>query len=105
MAGVAECHVVGLVLNQQPGLRRSVRLMTGHAIDMSLHFGDVSRVHDVLHRMAEKRMAKSVLNGQDYDFVSLVVILRQLNAAVEDGNNVLGLQLLRTRIWTVAFQA
>ncbi len=43
--------------------------------------------------------------GRIDDLVLLVIVVGQLHAAVEDGNQVLGFQLLRLRVWTVTFQA
>ena len=79
--------------------------MTGHAVDVGLNFGDIRRIHYVLHRMAKQRMPKSILNGQNDDLVLLVVIRRQLDAAIEDGQDVLGFHFLRPRVRTVALQA
>src|SRR5271169_2343038 len=92
MAVVAERHVVGLVFHQQIRLRRTVRLMAGHAVKLFLNLGSVRGIHDVLHWMTQHRMAGAVLNRQNDDLVFLVVVFGQYDLATEDRNRMLGFQ-------------
>src|SRR5450755_4849558 len=89
VAGGAKCQVVGLVLDQQIGLGRRVRLVASQAIHLGLYLGDIGRIHYVGNWMPAHGMSQPVFQGEDHDLVLFVVILRQLHRAVEDGDHVL----------------
>src|ERR1022692_4751994 len=105
MTSGAKCQIVGLVLDQQIGLRRCVWLVAGQAINFGLYFGDICRIHNVRNRMSSHRMPQSILQGQDDDLVLRVVIVRKLHGAVEDGDHVLSFQRLGSGLGPVTFQA
>ncbi len=79
--------------------------MAAEATQMSLNFGYVGRIHYVSYRMIGDWMTQSILQPQNHDSVLLEVVLGQLDLAVEDGDQMLGFQLLRCRVRTVALQA
>ena len=54
-----------LILHQQVGLRRSVRLMAAQASQVSLNLVDVGRIHHVRDRMIGHRVAQSVLQAAE----------------------------------------
>ena len=95
MAGGAKCHIVRLILHQQVGLGRRMRLVAGQAVDLLINLAGVGRVHHVADGMPHNRVAASILQRQHDDFVLDEVVIRQLHRAVEDGHHVLGLELLR----------
>jgi len=78
--------------------------MTSHAADLALYFGDVGRVHHVLHWMPDNRMPEPDLDGKDHHFVLLVVVLGQLRFAVEDSQHVFGLERVRLRVRPMTFE-
>jgi hypothetical protein len=95
VAGVAERHIVRRVLNQQIGLRRRVRLMAGHAVDVRFDLGYVGWVHEILHGMPKDWMSQTVLYGKNDYFVLHVIVFGQLHASVENGQDMFGFELLR----------
>src|ERR1700687_2229221 len=105
VAGVAECHVVLLVFHQQTGLRRSVRLMAAQASHVSLDLGYIRRIHHVGDGVTCHRMAQPEPQRQNRHLVLLIVVLRQVLLAVEDGQHMLSFQLLRLGVEAVALQA
>ena len=102
MAGLAEVHVVGLILHQQARLGRCMRLMAARAAYSGQDLG-CGRVHHVLHRMAGGRVPQAVLQRQDCHLEE--VILGQFHLAIEDRHQVLFFELGGSRIRTVALQA
>lgn len=103
VTAVAEIHVVGLILDQQIGLRRSVRLMARQAIQGDEDVGAILRIHQIRDRMPFHRMAQAILQRQNRYLGE--VVFRQLHLAAEDGDHVLTFQLLRLGVGTVALEA
>ena len=77
--------------------------MTGGTVQFCLHFFWILRIHLVHYRMASDRVSQSILDRDDGHLRE--VVLRQLHLAVEDRNHVLGFELLRLGIRSVALQA
>ena len=105
MAVIAERHVVGLVFHQQIGLSRSVRLMAGETTERRLDLALIGWVHHVGDGVILHRVTQAKAQRQNRDLVLLVVVVGQLDCAVEDGENVLRFIPLRNGIGTVALQA
>src|SRR5579862_356155 len=61
VAARAKRPVVDLILRQQVGLRRRVRLMTGQAVDLRYGLRDIRRVGHIRNRMALHRMPAAEL--------------------------------------------
>ena len=104
MAVVAERHVVGLVLHQQIGLSRRVRLVARKTTERRQDLALVRRVHDVGNGVIFDRVSEAKTQGQDHDLVLLVVVVRQLDCAVEDGEKMLVRNLLGSGIGAVALE-
>src|ERR1700749_3506399 len=92
-----ELHVVGLVLHQQVGLRRRMRLVTRQAIELRDHLRRVARIDHIGYRVPLDRMAASVLQRQYHDLVLAEIVFWQLHSPVEDRDQVIGFQFLRRR--------
>ncbi len=105
MAGLAECHVVRLILDQQIGLRRRMRLVASQAIHWSRYLARNRRIHQIRNRVAIHREPHAKLQRQRHHSVPGEVVFGKFYAAIKDGNQVLGLQLLRIPIGPVALQA
>src|SRR5512146_1607715 len=73
------------------------------AVQLSPDFRDVVRIHLINDRVLLHRMPKAVLDRQDRH--SGEVVLGQLYRAVEDSDEVLGLDSLRLRVRTVTLEA
>lgn len=79
--------------------------MARQAIDLRLHLRDIRRVHHIRNWMPVGRVPASVFQRQDHHFVLREVVLGQFDRAVENRDDVLGLQLLGLRVRPVAFEA
>ncbi len=73
--------------------------------EVRLDLVDVGGIHDVADGMVLDRMAHSVAQPKDGHVILFEVVLGQTDLAVKDGQYVLGFQLLRRNIGTVAFEA
>ncbi len=73
--------------------------------EVRLDLVDVGGIHDVADGMVLDRMAHSVAQPKDGHVILFEVVLGQTDLAVKDGQYVLGFQLLRRYIGTVAFEA
>ncbi len=87
MARVAKFHVIGLILNQQIGLRRRVWLMARQAIQWNQNVGPILGINQVRDRMPFHRMPQPILQRQNRHFGK--VVFRQLHLTVEDSYHVL----------------
>ena len=95
MAVVAERHVVLLVLDQELGLGASMRLVAPQTAQRSFHFVDIRWIHHVRNRVPGYGVAQAIAERQDESLVLVEVVFGQPDLAVEDGQQVLGFQLLR----------
>ena len=105
MAVVAERHVVGLILYQQIGLSRCVRLMAGKTTKRRLDLALIGWVHHVRDRVILHRMSQTIAQGQDRYLVLLVVVVGQPDLAVEDGQKMLASCRCGDGIGAMALQA
>ncbi len=106
MTGNAEREVVGLILYQQIGLCRGMRLMARHAVDLGVDLGDIGWVHHVRHRMAIDGMAASKFQRQYDCLIFLEVILWKFHRTIKNREHVLGFEFLWFwRVGTVTLQA
>ena len=105
MAVVAESHVVCLVLHEQIGLGRRMGLMAGETTERSFNFALVGWIQYVGDGMTLHRVSKAKAQGQNRHLVLLVVVVGQLDLAIEDGEEMFSVNRLRRRVGTVALQA
>ena len=82
-----------------------MRLMAAQAIDLCPQLRHVGRIGQIRDRMSVHRMYAPEFQRQDYDLVLGEVILGELDLAVEDREQVIGLKLLRLRIRSMALEA
>src|ERR1700751_2426410 len=66
---------------------------------------DIRRVHHIRNWMPLGRVPASVFQRQDHHFVLREVVFGQLDRAVEDRDDVFGLQFLRVRVGPMALEA
>ena len=76
--------------------------MAGQAIHGCFDLAGIGRIHQVRHRMSSYRMPQSVLERKHNGLVLLEVVGWQFDLAVEDGDQVLRLKLLRLRVGAMA---
>src|SRR3954447_18362195 len=103
VAGAAEFHVGRLVPDQHPVVRPGMRLVAGQAVDRRHGFS--LQIGYVRNRMALRRMSNSVLERQYGRTLRPEVVLRQFYLAIQDRQQMFALQLARTPIGTMAFEA
>src|SRR5580692_33662 len=101
----AELRVVHLVLRQQVGLRRRMRLMAGQAVNPGVNLGDVRRVDHIGDGVALQWVSAPELQWQNHDFIFREVILWKQHASVENREQVLRLKFLRLGISAVTLEA
>ena len=102
----AEGGVVDLIFHQQIGLRRGMRLMARHAVDLRAQLGDVGGIDDVGHRMSCGRMSAAILQRQHHDPIFSEVIIGEFHAPIHDRDQVFAFEFLRSwSVGPVAFQA
>lgn len=104
MTGGAEGSVVDLILHQQIGLCRCVRLVARQAIDLCSDLRNIRGIEHIRNRMALNRMPPSIFQWQHDDFVLREIVFGKLDAAIEDGNQMLSFQLLGLQIGPVTLQ-
>lgn len=105
MARSAERHVVGLVLHQQIGLSRGMRLVTSQTIHWSQYLARSRGIHQIRNRVTIHRVSHAKFQGQRYYSVLREVVFGKFHASVEDRNQVLGLKLFRIPLRPMAFEA
>ena len=105
VAGSTERHVVGLILYQQIGLSRGMRLVTRQTIYWSHYLARSRGIHQIRNRVTIHRVSHAKFQGQRYNSVLREVVFGKFHASVEDCNQVLGLQFFRIPLWPMAFEA
>ncbi len=76
--------------------------MAGEAVQRDQDVIAVLGIDQIRNRMAHHRMAQPVLQRQNWR--SCHVVLRQLDLAVKDGDQVLAFQFLRVAVGTMALE-
>lgn len=99
----AKRHVVGLVLHQQIGLCRCMRLVASQAVNGHPDFGDIVRLHLVYNRVVIHRVAAAVLERQPGN--SPEIGLRQPYIAAENRYQLRAFHRRRPGIGPVALEA
>jgi hypothetical protein len=94
VAGVAESHVVDLILDQQIWLCRGMGLVAGEATEGRLDLALIGWIQDIGDRVILDRMAQAVFQGQNDDLVLCEVVLREFDLAVKDADEVFILERL-----------
>ena len=79
--------------------------MTGQATERGQNLALVGRVHHVGDGVVFHRMTQAEAQGQDDDFVLLVVVVGEPDRAVEDGEQMVGVVALWHGVGTVTLEA
>ena len=80
-------------------------LVAGQTVHWCFHLGRISWIQQIRDRMPRHRMSRTELQRQHHDFVLGEIVVGKPYAPVEDGQQVLGFQLFRLGIGSVAFEA